>query len=272
MWPSASQRNNFNTTAAGTSSSSSSTRRSSIPPSDMSSSSSTTTSSALPPLRGATSALNLNNNNSALANAMNQLQQQQNQSPQSSSSSQNNNNNNNNQNSSSRHVEADTITALRSKMEKQRVELDLRTDNVNAIQRNFQRLSEMYAADRQRLQDLEKNSRAMAIENESLRAEQKLFRALQQEFNGLKTQLSQQEDSYTRQVRAKENEIVDLREKLRTSLETEKSLMDALQKAQGASDRDAGAKEKLFLTIGLCEKSLLEAISQVSEEDKLFAS
>lgn len=191
----------------------------------------------------------------------------------SSNANSNNANNVNEANSfsaSSRHVEADTITALRSKMEKQRVELDLRTDNVNAIQRNFQRLSEMYAADRQRLSEFEKNARAMAIEIESLRAEQKLFRALQQEYTGVKSQLATQEELYTRSVRSKEAEILELREHIRQAAEKERHLQESLSRLQGSNEKDAIFKEKVMAAVLGCDKALSEAVGHVVEEERFL--
>jgi chromosome segregation ATPase len=79
----------------------------------------------------------------------------------------------------------DAVCQLKLKVEQQRRELDERTDNVNAIQRNFQRLSEMYAGDRGRITELERELAECRRELDSLKAEKKVYTALRLEFNTL---------------------------------------------------------------------------------------
>ena len=67
-------------------------------------------------------------------------------------------------------------------------ELERRTDEVNAIQRNFERLSEMHRRDREAADALAAENAAYLRELEGLRAERKLFAALRQEFASVKQQ------------------------------------------------------------------------------------
>jgi chromosome segregation ATPase len=87
----------------------------------------------------------------------------------------------------------DLIGVLKTKVEKQRMELDMRTDNVNAIQRNFQRLSEMYSGDRAKLEAAEKRVADLTREIENMQVEHKLFVALRSEFASLKSKYDEAE-------------------------------------------------------------------------------
>lgn len=167
---------------------------------------------------------------------------------------------------------ADMITSLRSKMEKQRAELDVRTDNVNAIQRNFQRLSEMYAADRQRLQDMERNAKLMAGELESLRAEQKLFRAVQAEYALLKKHALDAEVEHGRVVAAMQAEIGSVKEQADLRSERILSLQEQLRKQQQAVERDGTQKERLCAALLGCDKALAETMTMVVDAERTLKS
>ena len=78
-----------------------------------------------------------------------------------------------------------TVPQLKAVIEKQRQDIEVRTDNVNAIQRNFQRLSDLYATDKQRLNDLERENAELHAELKSLRGEKKLMTAVQIEYDRL---------------------------------------------------------------------------------------
>lgn len=94
---------------------------------------------------------------------------------------------------------------LRRRLEMQKMELDNRTDSVNAIQRNFARLSDMYGADRQKLVEAEAEIARLSEEVTSLRSSAKLFAALRLEFTSLSTEhekLKQQLDAERAQAQA----------------------------------------------------------------------
>ena len=80
------------------------------------------------------------------------------------------------------------VQELRQKVDRQKMELDSRMDNVNAIQRNFQRLSEMYSTDREKLVAAEQEAALLREELAALRAEKKFASAVRAEFTALKAE------------------------------------------------------------------------------------
>ncbi|RNF09313.1 hypothetical protein TraAM80_02260 [Trypanosoma rangeli] len=84
-----------------------------------------------------------------------------------------------------RSAEARTKAELLQVIEQQRNEMQARTDSVNAIQRNFERLSEMYRGDHAELEQLREEVKRLREREGSEESEQKVHAAVRAELESL---------------------------------------------------------------------------------------
>lgn len=122
------------------------------------------------------------------------------------------------------------VEDLKQKLERQKMELENRTDNVNAIQRNFQRLSEMYSSDRQKLIEAEGEIQRLLEELNQLRSEKKLFAALRLEFAALQQSHQQLKDQLEAEAGKYTAQSKKLEETVRTLERENKSMSSSLAK------------------------------------------
>eukprot|EP01012_Entosiphon_sulcatum_P010128 TRINITY_DN1585_c0_g1_i2.p2 TRINITY_DN1585_c0_g1~~TRINITY_DN1585_c0_g1_i2.p2 ORF type:complete len:686 (+),score=124.47 TRINITY_DN1585_c0_g1_i2:718-2775(+) len=84
------------------------------------------------------------------------------------------------------------ITLLKAKVEKQRTDIDDRTDAINAIQRNFEQLSRLHAGDKSTLDQLKEKLHLANTEIADLKAQLKLNNVVRAEFDAIKTHLEEE--------------------------------------------------------------------------------
>eukprot|EP00759_Apiculatamorpha_spiralis_P007729 PhF_6_TR14917/c0_g1_i1/m.23310 len=135
------------------------------------------------------------------------------------------------------------ITILKDKLQKQKSELDTRTDNVNAIQRNFERLSEMYANDRNNWQSAQMTIDKLTKENEDLRAQLKVNNVVRQEFTALQQKFEKLEKLHAAESAATGQEILALR-KYREATEDEKRKLSETNISMRAQLAELEAQER----------------------------
>lgn len=164
----------------------------------------------------------------------------------------------------------DGVEELNRKLEQQRSELDNRTDSVNAIQRNFQRLSEMYSSDRQKLISAEGEVASLKDELQALQAERKLFAALRCEFTSL-------QDEHEQLVRKRDDErcqsegkIKKLEEMLRGVERENRSMSASLAKIGRELQSRVQDDERAFCVIQATETQVDSLLLAVMELQKRF--
>jgi chromosome segregation ATPase len=148
------------------------------------------------------------------------------------------------------------VDDLRRRVESQKAELDNRTDSVNAIQRNFQRLSEMYSSDRQKLVNAESEIARLHDELCVLRAEKKLFSALQSEFTILQVDHGNNLTTLENERKLSETRVKKLEELLRGAERETKMLGASLNLAARESQARLEDNQRIHLALQTVENSL----------------
>ncbi|CUF30225.1 Hypothetical protein, putative, partial [Bodo saltans] len=150
----------------------------------------------------------------------------------------------------------DGVDDLRRRVESQKAELDNRTDSVNAIQRNFQRLSEMYSSDRQKLVNAESEIVRLLDELSTLRAEKKLFSALQTEFSALRSEHEGAVATIAAERSQNEIRTKKLEELLRVAERETKMLSASLNKAAKESQLQTEDHRRIEASLQTAENNL----------------
>jgi chromosome segregation ATPase len=152
---------------------------------------------------------------------------------------------------------------LQSKVMLQKKELEDRTDSVNAIQRNFQRLSDMYATDRKKLDEANAVIAALEAELEGLRAEKKLLVALQKEFAASQLREKALKEEGKAQQDALRAELVALANRLAQEESERKQAQGTLQQLTFRLQQLEGSLERVVSTTDGCDESLNACLQRV---------
>jgi chromosome segregation ATPase len=160
----------------------------------------------------------------------------------------------------------DLVAQLKSKLDAQRRELDERTDNVNAIQRNFQRLSEMYSGDRGRIGELEAELAHYKAELESLRAEKKVHAALRAEYAALQKEVATERSDRQGAQAAQTEELGKLRSANATLKEELQLLRATVEAAARKQERDVVGRQHLqhsSRSLGVAANAVFEQLADI---------
>lgn len=148
-------------------------------------------------------------------------------------------------------------------IEQLRGELQTRTDGVNAIQRNFERLSEMYRRDCAELERLREGERQMKERDAAIESERKVFAAMQKEMESL---LQSYKDLH--ETRRHEQQTVgDSTKAMQQKLEEQQTLLAHLQnecdRLRGQTEASEEKQKRLASEFSDSARHVLQFVSEI---------
>ncbi|ESL07469.1 hypothetical protein TRSC58_04841 [Trypanosoma rangeli SC58] len=162
-----------------------------------------------------------------------------------------------------RPTEASTKAELLQVIEQQRKEMQARTDSVNAIQRNFERLSEMYRGDHAELERLREEVKRLREREGSEESELKVHAAVRAELESLLKshrklqEIRQQEQQTFRSNAAEAEQRMEAQLRLFTQLQDE---CDELRRVKKCGEEKL---ERVTADVGYLTRHVLQFVEEV---------
>eukprot|EP00760_Papus_ankaliazontas_P030382 PhM_4_TR479/c0_g1_i2/m.96029 len=155
------------------------------------------------------------------------------------------------------------IHILKDKLAKQKSDLDARTDNVNAIQRNFERLSEMYSTDRDKLNAAVRELEAARAELEDLRSQNKVGLVCRAELQNLQQKIEKSEALHSAESNAQGQEILALRKAREALADENRKLSERLSGLDSSVVELRAMEAHTHEELTTCERSCNALLDQV---------